>query len=104
MHGIWRLALKDLRQLGVIDAVVPEPLGGAHRDPHTAAHNLEQYIAKTLRDLKRTIGIAPNLAAAGVKREQVPRLVEIASADICHQTNPRPVTAADFARLFAEAM
>ena len=54
MHGIWRLALKDLRQLGVIDAVVPEPLGGAHRDPHTAAHNLEQYIAKTLRDLKRT--------------------------------------------------
>jgi acetyl-CoA carboxylase carboxyl transferase subunit alpha len=38
----------------VIDAVVPEPLGGAHRDPHTAAHNIEQYIAKTLRDLKRT--------------------------------------------------
>src|SRR3954462_13834315 len=44
---------RDLRQLGVIDTIVPEPLGGAHRDPHTAAHNLEQYIAKTLRDLKR---------------------------------------------------
>ena len=27
----------------------------------------------------------------GVKREHVPRLVEIAVADICHQTNPRPV-------------
>ena len=27
----------------------------------------------------------------GVKREQIPRLVEIAVADICHQTNPRPV-------------
>jgi alcohol dehydrogenase class IV len=25
-------------------------------------------------------------------------------ADICHQTNPRPVTAADFNRLFEEAM
>jgi len=41
-------------KLGVIDSVVPEPLGGAHRDPNAAAHNLEQYLAKTLRDLKRT--------------------------------------------------
>src|SRR3989449_7050328 len=49
-----KLTSRDLRQLGVIDTVVPEPLGGAHRDPHTAAHSLEQYIAKALRDLKRT--------------------------------------------------
>jgi acetyl-CoA carboxylase carboxyl transferase subunit alpha len=33
--------------------VINEPLGGAHRDPHTAAHNLEQFIAKSLRELKR---------------------------------------------------
>ena len=39
--------------LGVIDQIIKEPLGGAHRDPHTAAHNLEQFVAKTLRDLKR---------------------------------------------------
>ena len=50
------------------------------------------------------IGIAPTLTAAGVKRESIPRLVEIAIADICHQTNPQPVTAADFERLFEEAM
>jgi acetyl-CoA carboxylase carboxyl transferase subunit alpha len=48
-----KLTSGNLMKLGVIDAIVPEPLGGAHRDPHTAAHNLEQYIAKTLRDLKR---------------------------------------------------
>ncbi|MGB7158967.1 MAG: acetyl-CoA carboxylase carboxyltransferase subunit alpha [Tepidisphaeraceae bacterium] len=48
-----KLTSKDLRQFGVIDHVIPEPLGGAHRDPHTAAHNLEQYIAKTIRELKR---------------------------------------------------
>jgi acetyl-CoA carboxylase carboxyl transferase subunit alpha len=48
-----KLTSRDLRSLGVIDAIVPEPLGGAHRDPHTAAHNLEQYIAKTMRELKR---------------------------------------------------
>ncbi len=57
-----------------------------------------------LKALKQEIGIAPNLTAAGVKRDQVPRLVEIAVADICHQTNPRPATAGDFERLFAEAM
>ena len=48
-----KLTSSHLKQLGVVDSVVPEPLGGAHRDPHTAAHNLEQYIAKTIRDLKR---------------------------------------------------
>ncbi len=48
-----KLTSKHLKQLGIIDAVVNEPLGGAHRDPYTAAHYLEQYIAKTLRDLKR---------------------------------------------------
>jgi alcohol dehydrogenase class IV len=30
--------------------------------------------------------------------------VEIAVADICHKTNPRPVTAGDFQRLFEQAM
>jgi len=49
-----KLTSKDLMKLGVIDSIIPEPLGGAHRDPHTAAHNLEQFVAKTLRDLKRT--------------------------------------------------
>jgi acetyl-CoA carboxylase carboxyl transferase subunit alpha len=43
-----------LKRLGVIDAIIPEPLGGAHRDPHTAAHNLEQYIAKSIRNLKQS--------------------------------------------------
>jgi acetyl-CoA carboxylase carboxyl transferase subunit alpha len=48
-----KLTSRDLAKLGVIDAIVPEPLGGAHRDPHTAAHSLEQFVAKQLRDLKR---------------------------------------------------
>ena len=56
-----------------------------------------------LRELKQQIGIAPSLAAVGVMREHVARLVEIATADMCHQTNPRPCTAADFARFFEAA-
>jgi alcohol dehydrogenase class IV len=57
-----------------------------------------------LRELKRRIGIAGGLAQRGVTAAHLPRLVELATADICHQTNPRPCTAADFERLFKAAM
>jgi len=56
-----------------------------------------------LARLKREIGIAPGLAAVGVKREQFGKLVEVAEKDICHQTNPRPCTREDFARFFEQA-
>ncbi len=48
-----KLTSKHLIKTGVVDTIVPEPLGGAHRDHHSVAHNLEQYLAKTIRDLKR---------------------------------------------------
>jgi alcohol dehydrogenase class IV len=57
-----------------------------------------------LRDLKASIGITGSLSSRGVKFEDLPRLVEIASADMCHQTNPRPCTAADFKALFEAAL
>jgi hypothetical protein len=57
-----------------------------------------------LARLKQEIGIAPNLAAVGVKREQIGRLVEVAERDICHRTNPRPCTATDFERFFEQAL
>jgi alcohol dehydrogenase class IV len=57
-----------------------------------------------LGQLKREIGITTRLAQHGVKPDHVPRLVGLASADICHQTNPRPCTPADFERLFRAAM
>ena len=57
-----------------------------------------------LKALKAGIGLSGPLSAHGVTREQLPRLVEIASADICHQTNPRPCAAADFQQLFEAAL
>ena len=57
-----------------------------------------------LKALKQRIGIASTLTAAGVKSENMARLVKIATEDMCHQTNPRPCVAADFERLFAKAM
>jgi len=49
-----KLTSKDLYKLGLIDAIIPEPLGGAHRNLHDTVYNVERYIAKTLTDLKRT--------------------------------------------------
>jgi acetyl-CoA carboxylase carboxyl transferase subunit alpha len=49
-----KLTSKDLYKLELIDAVIPEPLGGAHRNVHDTVYNVEKYIVKTLRDLKRT--------------------------------------------------
>lgn len=48
-----KLTPKDLKRLGLIDSIVKEPLGGAHRDAEGAAANLEAWIARSLRDLTR---------------------------------------------------
>ena len=57
-----------------------------------------------LSALKASVGIQGPLSAHGVRVEHLSRLVEIAAADICHQTNPRPCSAADFEALFKAAM
>jgi acetyl-CoA carboxylase carboxyl transferase subunit alpha len=48
-----KLTSRELMRLDIIDSVIPEPLGGAHRDPETAGANLEKYIVGALNDLKR---------------------------------------------------
>jgi acetyl-CoA carboxylase carboxyl transferase subunit alpha len=48
-----RLTPPDLKRLDLIDAIIPEPLGGAHRDPEGAARSLESWIGKVLRELRR---------------------------------------------------
>jgi acetyl-CoA carboxylase carboxyl transferase subunit alpha len=46
-----RLRSQDLVELGAVDDVVEEPLGGAHRDPNQMAGRLKMYLVKTLREL-----------------------------------------------------
>ncbi|MEO7297217.1 MAG: iron-containing alcohol dehydrogenase [Verrucomicrobiota bacterium] len=57
-----------------------------------------------LCELNRTIGIPEKLSQLGVKREQFPALVKIASKDSCHSNNPRLVTAQDFQTIFEDAL
>ncbi len=48
-----KLTAKDLLKLGVIDEIVKEPFGGAHRDPQKTAENLKKAIQKHLSKLKK---------------------------------------------------
>jgi acetyl-CoA carboxylase carboxyl transferase subunit alpha len=43
-----------LEELGLIDEIVPEPLGGCHRDREQTAQNLKNTLKRTLEDLRRT--------------------------------------------------
>jgi acetyl-CoA carboxylase carboxyl transferase subunit alpha len=46
------LTAPRLRDLGLVDEVLPEPLGGAHRDPARMAYLLGQVIARHLQELR----------------------------------------------------
>jgi acetyl-CoA carboxylase carboxyl transferase subunit alpha len=46
-----KMTSKDLLSLGVIDEIIREPLGGAHRDHHLMANRLKMYLRSTLREL-----------------------------------------------------
>jgi acetyl-CoA carboxylase carboxyl transferase subunit alpha len=46
-----RFTAKDLLEFGIVDTVLEEPLGGAHRDHHRMAARLKMYLVRTLREL-----------------------------------------------------
>ncbi len=47
------LTAQDAYQLGVIDEIIPEPLGGAHRNPLEAALNVKEALLRHLAELKQ---------------------------------------------------
>ena len=46
-----KITAQDLLRLGVIDGIIAEPPGGAHRDPETAIAATGEAIAEALKDL-----------------------------------------------------
>lgn len=48
-----KLTAFDLKNLGIIDDIVPEPVGGAHWDPRTMFYELQQTLTKTLQNLQQ---------------------------------------------------
>jgi len=52
-----KMTADDLYKLGVIDEVIPEPVGGAHRDPETAAKRIAKSFTTHLSHL---VGLSPD--------------------------------------------
>jgi len=77
-----KLTSGDLYKLGLIDAIIPEPLGGAHRSVHDTVYNVEAYIVKTLRDLKRT-------KIENLLENRYKRLRSIGTVSIDHRPRPK---------------
>jgi len=57
-----KMTADDLFMLGVIDEVIPEPIGGAHRDPETAAKRIAKSFTTHLGQL---IDLSPEALLSG---------------------------------------
>ncbi|MDD3345421.1 MAG: acetyl-CoA carboxylase carboxyltransferase subunit alpha [Candidatus Omnitrophica bacterium] len=49
---VLKLTGPDLLKMGIIDEVVPEPLGGAHRDPGKVAQNVKDTLLRNFKELE----------------------------------------------------
>jgi acetyl-CoA carboxylase carboxyl transferase subunit alpha len=61
-----KITAQDLARFGIIDEIVPEPAGGAHRDPQAAIRETGEAIAQALANLA---GLAPEAIREG-RREK----------------------------------
>lgn len=48
-----KIHAEDLVPLGIIDAIIEEPQGGAHHDTQVVYQNVKQYVLATLKELKK---------------------------------------------------
>lgn len=56
-----------------------------------------------LHEFNSAVGIPSKLSEVGVKKENLDDLVQVAIRDVCHQNNPRAVSAEDFHKIFSDA-
>jgi acetyl-CoA carboxylase carboxyl transferase subunit alpha len=47
-----KLTAQDLLGFKIIDGIIPEPLGGAHRDPEAMAKKISEFILTAIEELK----------------------------------------------------
>lgn len=48
-----KITAKDLKEFGVIEEIVPEPMGGAHRDPEMQAEAIKEAVWRHLQELMK---------------------------------------------------
>jgi acetyl-CoA carboxylase carboxyl transferase subunit alpha len=89
-----KLTARDLFRLRVIDDIVPEPLGGAHRDHREMANILKAYLLRYLRDL-RTIPVQELLEQRYQKFRRMGVFDELVSSQEAASISCRATTPAD---------
>jgi len=63
-----------------------------------------EAVVKHLFELNRRISMPVKLNSIGVTQEHLETLADLAFADFCHPNNPKPVSRADFKRLYSDAL
>lgn len=59
--NIMRVTAEDAVNLGIAEAIIPEPEGGAHNDPETTAENISDFLVKSLNSkMKKDIDVLLN--------------------------------------------
>ena len=92
----------------VIDVVAASEVSAHHAAGGVSHAGPPIEPARMCAPMRAALGIPARLSeyrgTRAVTKTDIPRLVEIATDDICHQTNPRKCAASDFAALFAAAI
>ena len=65
-----RLTAQDLKALGIIDEIIKEPMGGAHRNPKQAMSAVKEVILKHLRELE-------NIAPDDLKKQRTEKFLNM---------------------------
>jgi acetyl-CoA carboxylase carboxyl transferase subunit alpha len=71
-----KLTARDIRELEVIDEIVPEPVGGAHTDHAATAANLHEALSRNLAELKK-LGPAELVEERYQKFRKMSRFAEV---------------------------
>jgi 4-hydroxybutyrate dehydrogenase len=61
-------------------------------------------VPHALRDMNARLGLPAGLAAIGVEPALFDRIIEGATADHCHKTNPRIATSDEYRAMLTESM
>jgi len=69
------LTAQDLLRLGIIDEIIPEPLGGAHRNYEDSARNLSKVLKRNLEELTR-LSVKELLARRYAKYRKIGKFLE----------------------------
>lgn len=70
-----KITSKDLKELGVVDKIIPEPLGGAHNDYELTAKNVKKEIINSIKKFEKMTG-------PEIERERVEKFRKIGFFDL----------------------